>query len=198
MPVTRVGIQAVAGSPGQIVDIDPARISASITNASTVAVEYSVNGGGAWTSLAAGARASASCNTSDLRLRRTGSGAYPAPVDIEWIAQSEGEVNSLTALQASSVSGAGVSVSSSRAITAEDNGQFLKPTGAMTLTIPAGLSPMPSFTVDCPASGAVSIAASGGATINGATTTLTRTRAANPVGFVVLAHESDAFGVSGA
>jgi len=89
-------------------------------------------------------------------------------------------------------------VTSSRDITADDNGKFLTPTGTLTLTIPEGLDPMPSFTVDCPASGTVSIARSTTATINGAGTTLTRTRANNPVGFVVLAHESDAYGVSGA
>jgi hypothetical protein len=96
------------------------------------------------------------------------------------------------------IAGAGVAVSASRNITAADNGMFLKPTGTMTLTIPAGLTPMPSFSVDCPASGTVTIAVSGGATLNGATSSLTRTRAANPVGFVVLAHELDAYGVSGA
>lgn len=95
------------------------------------------------------------------------------------------------------VSGDRTPVASSRAITADDNGKFLTPTGTLTLTIPAGLDPMPSFTVDCPASGTVSIARSTTATINGAGTTLTRTRANNPVGFVVLAHESDAYGVSG-
>lgn len=96
------------------------------------------------------------------------------------------------------VSGDRTPVTSSRDITADDNGKFLTPTGTLTLTIPAGLDPMPSFTVDCPASGTVSIARSTTATINGAGTTLTRTRANNPVGFVVLAHESDAYGVSGA
>lgn len=96
------------------------------------------------------------------------------------------------------VTGTRTPVTASRDITAEDNGLLLTPTGTLTLTIPAGLSPMPSFTVDCPASGTVSVARSGGATLNGAGTTLTRTRANNPVGFVVLAHEADAYGVSGA
>lgn len=96
------------------------------------------------------------------------------------------------------VSGDRIADATSRSITAEDNAKFLAPTGSLTYTIPAGLDPMPSFTVDCPASGTVSIARSGGATLNGAGTTLTRTRASNPVGFVVLAHESDAYGVSGA
>lgn len=96
------------------------------------------------------------------------------------------------------VSGDRTPVASSRDITADDNGKFLAPAATLTLTIPAGLDPMPSFTVDCPASGTVSIARSTTATINGAGTTLTRTRANNPVGFVVLAHEPDAYGVSGA
>lgn len=97
------------------------------------------------------------------------------------------------------VSGAVTAAAASRAITASDNAASLAPSAALTLTIPAGLSPMPSFTVDCPAGGTISIAVSGGATINGAATTLTRTRAANPVGFVVLAHlETDSYGISGA
>ena len=102
-----------------------------------------------------------------------------------------------TAATKALVSGDRTPVASSRDITADDNGKFLTPSGTLTLTIPAGLDPMPSFTVDCPASGTVSIARSTTATINGAGTTLTRTRANNPVGFVVLAHESDAYGVSG-
>lgn len=107
---------------------------------------------------------------------------------------SSEEINLLSSV----VIGAKVANSSSRTITEEDNGMFLAPTGTLTYTIPEGLDPMPSFTIDCPASGTVSIARSGSATLNGAGTTLTRTRANNPVGFVVLAHsETDAYGVSG-
>lgn len=108
MPTTRIGVQAVTGSPGQIVDIDPARITATIANVGGVSVEYSTGGG--WTAIAAGASASVSCNTRDLRLRRAVSGAYPVAVDIDWTATSEGEANSLTESQASSVSGGGIRV----------------------------------------------------------------------------------------
>lgn len=125
MPVTRVGVQAVTGSPGQVVDIDPARITATISNVGSVAVEYSVNSGTSWASIAASGSAAVSCNTNELRLRRTGSGAYPVPVDIDWTAQSEGEANSLTAAQAASaqalVSGAGVSILSA-ATAGQDSG----------------------------------------------------------------------------
>lgn len=108
MPTTRVGVQAVTGSAGQVVDIDPARISATITNASAEAVEYSTGSG--WTSIAVSGSATVSCFTNTLRLRKTVAGGYPAPVDINWTAQSEGEDNSLTAQQASSVSGYGTPV----------------------------------------------------------------------------------------
>lgn len=107
-------------------------------------------------------------------------------------------INSGTAWTPVAASSAAVTVATSRDITAADNGASLRPAAGVTLTIPAGLTPPPSFTVDCPATGTASIAVSGGASINGAATTLTRTRAANPVGFVVLAHaETDSYGVSG-
>ena len=80
MPTTRVGVQAVTGSAGQVVDIDPARISATITNASAEAVEYSTGSG--WTSIAVSGSATVSCFTNTLRLRKTVAGGYPAPVDI--------------------------------------------------------------------------------------------------------------------
>ena len=104
----------------------------------------------------------------------------------------------LTAVQAL-VLGSRIADTTSRNITKDDNGASLAPTVALIYTIPAGLSPMPSFTVDCPASGTISIASSGGSTLNGAALTLNRARASNPVGFVVLAHsETDSYGVSGA
>jgi hypothetical protein len=96
------------------------------------------------------------------------------------------------------VSGERISDTSSRDITADDNARTLAPTGTLTYTIPAGLSPMPSFTIDCPASGTITVAVSGGATLNGGFTPATRIRAANPVGFIVLAHsETDSYGISG-
>lgn len=96
------------------------------------------------------------------------------------------------------VSGNVIADNVSRNITAADNGQTLAPTGVLTYTIPAGLSPKPSFVVKLPVTGSVTVAVSGGATSNGATVALTRARATNSVGFVVLAHtEGDAYGVSG-
>ena len=94
--------------------------------------------------------------------------------------------------------GAVVSISTDTLITAADDGRIFNLTAAATLTISASLSPRPSFIVNPPATGNASIAVSGGANINGATTTLTRSRASNPAGVAVVAYaESDGYGVSG-
>lgn len=145
------------------------------------------------TPLAVGATASLPDSLAD-QMVSAGKARYQTPRTSDRTDLTADEVSLIRGV----VSGDRTPVASSRDITADDNGKFLTPTGTLTLTIPAGLDPMPSFTVDCPSSGTVSIACSTTATINGAGTTLTRTRANNPVGFVVLAHESDAYGVSGA
>ncbi len=94
--------------------------------------------------------------------------------------------------------GAVVSISTDTLITAADDGRIFNLTAAATLTIPASLSPRPSFIVNPPPTGNASIAVSGGANINGATTTLTRARSANVAGFAVVPYaESDGYGVSG-
>ena len=89
-------------------------------------------------------------------------------------------------------------LSGAKTISAIDNGRVFECTTALTITIPASLSPRPSFVVIPPSSGNVSIAVSGGANINGATTTLTRSRASNPAGIAIISYsESDGYGVSG-
>ena len=94
--------------------------------------------------------------------------------------------------------GAVVSISTDTLITAADDGRTFNCTTALTITIPANLSPRPSFIVNPPPTGNASIAVSGGANINGATTTLTRARSANVAGFAVVPYaESDGYGVSG-
>ena len=78
------------------------------------------------------------------------------------------------------VSGDGVPVlvASSRALTTADNGRVLECTaGGLTLTVPAGLGD--GFAVVVIPSGTTSVASSGGALLNGATTTLTRATASN-------------------
>ena len=117
---------------------------------------------------------------------------------------SKGEFTPLTAAdelamqQAANGPSQSLREDTSRNITATDNGKTLVCTTAITFTIPASLLPRPDFVVIPPASGNASIAVSGGAQINGATSTLTRSRASNPAGIVVIAYvESDAYGVSG-
>jgi hypothetical protein len=91
-----------------------------------------------------------------------------------------------------------VTVSSSRNITAADDRCILRCAAGITLTIPTGLSPNPRFIVEFE-SGTISVATSGGVTINGATTTLTRTIANNQAGFAVVPRATaNTYGVSGA
>ncbi len=67
----------------------------------------------------------------------------------------------------------------------------------LTVTVPKGMNPQPSVIIDCPLSGTLSIA-SNGTLLNGATTTLTRTRANNPIGVAITQHTTpDSYGVSG-
>lgn len=90
------------------------------------------------------------------------------------------------------------SLSTAYQLTAADDGRVYNVTTALTVTIPAGLSPRPAVVFIPPPSGNLSIAVSGGANINGATTTLTRSRSSNPSGVVVQPYtESDGYGVSG-
>ena len=85
----------------------------------------------------------------------------------------------------------------SRSITAADDGYMLRCTAEITLTWPAGLTPNPTVIVLPPEGGAVTIACSGGATLNGGTGALDRYRAVNQAGVAVVAAGSDAYGVSG-
>lgn len=74
---------------------------------------------------------------------------------------------------------------------------LLRAAGSGTLTLPAGAGIDPGFVVMPPAAGTLTIAVSGGATINGGSTSVTRTRADNPGGVAVMSYGSDAYGVTG-
>jgi hypothetical protein len=94
--------------------------------------------------------------------------------------------------------GAPQALSGPYTVTSADDGKMFYCTAPLTITFPAALSPRPSLVVDCPPSGSVTVAVSGGATINGATSSLTRSRSTNPAGFAVIAHQdADDYGVSG-
>ena len=89
-------------------------------------------------------------------------------------------------------------LSSDYTVTAADDQKQFTCTTALTITVPELLSPRPSFIVNAPPTGNVSLDPTGAAQLNGATTTLTRSRADNYAGFVVMAYaESDGYGVSG-
>ena len=94
--------------------------------------------------------------------------------------------------------GSSVTISTDTVLTAADDQRIFTCTTALTITVPELLSPRPSFIVNAPPTGNVSLDPTGAAQLNGATTTLTRSRANNPAGFVVTAYaESDGYGVSG-
>jgi len=137
-------------------------------------VQYNKNTGGISSSLS---------KVEFLRIRRDESGVAQAlQVDgVEWV----------TAAFPTSDEG------TSRSITAADDGYLLRCTAEITLTWPAGLSPNPTVIVLPPEGGAVTIACSGGATLNGGTGALDRYRAVNQAGVAVVAAGSDAYGVSG-
>lgn len=86
-----------------------------------------------------------------------------------------------------------------RVLTAADDGKRFAAQSALTVTIPAGLVPQPEVVIQCPPTGNLSIAVSGGATINGATTTLTRARSANFAGVAIVRNidAANSYGVSG-
>ena len=102
------------------------------------------------------------------------------------------------------VSGAGVADSANVTLAASDDGSSRIPNGTLTYTVNAAtawdLTPAPAgVLIYLPASGTISVAVSGGPTLNGGTTTLTRTLAANPSGVVALSRiqGSNAYGLTG-
>ena len=112
--------------------------------------------------------------------------------------RSDAEANSLLATGLFAALTGSQVASSSFTLAASDDGKVFNVTTAITVTFPAGLSPKPNVGFVLPPSGSLTIAVSGGANINGATTTLTRARSANPAGIVVQPYtESDGYGVSG-
>ena len=128
--------------------------------------------------------------------------AYPLRVRVTSSAASEVDfavgVTPFVASDAVAFDGAPISLSADYTVSADDDKRTITCTTALTVTIPASLSPRPSFVVNPPPTGNASIAVSGGAQVNGAAITLTRSRANNPAGFVVTAYaESDGYGVSG-
>lgn len=84
----------------------------------------------------------------------------------------------------------------SRALTSADNGKTLEVTATITLTVPVGLPT--GFACAIIPSGTTSIASSGGALLNGATTTLTRAATGNTlVAIVGRASAADSYVVTG-
>ena len=91
-----------------------------------------------------------------------------------------------------------VTVSTSRALTAADNGKVLRCSAAVTLEYPEGLGAEFACLAESPASGDVTIDPTGSCTANAGSTSLTRNRADNQAGFAIRALAANVAGVSGA
>lgn len=102
---------------------------------------------------------------------------------------------SLVSEAGNSLSGV-ITVATSRALTAADNGATLECTATVTLTVPEGLPA--GFGCAVIPSGTTSVARSGAALLNGAGTTLTRAAASNAM-FAITARASavDSYVVTG-
>lgn len=87
-------------------------------------------------------------------------------------------------------------VAASRSLSNADNGKVLECATTLTLTLPAGLEP--GFACVVIPNGTTSIAVSGGASINGAATTLTRAAATNRMFAIQSLSSADSYVVSGA
>lgn len=91
-----------------------------------------------------------------------------------------------------------VPLSEDTTMRADDDGIAFRCTTALTIFVPELLSPRPTFIVNAPPTGNVSLDPTGAAQLNGAGTTLTRSRSSNPAGVAVVAYsEADGYGVSG-
>lgn len=77
---------------------------------------------------------------------------------------------------------------------ANDHNKSFQALGAITITVPAGLSPRPTVGLMPPPSGNLSVVG----TLNGSSQTLTRALAANPSGVCLAGYPStDGYGLSG-
>jgi hypothetical protein len=129
-------------------------------------------------------------------------GPFVADVTVNIMAQAGGPGVKYSFTSSNSVRDTNTAdlVTISRNLTQADNGLVIPIANGVTLTIVAGT--LVNFSaIGMPVTGATaSIAFSGGATGNGAATTITRTRTANVAGFAILqdaASGQDAFAIAG-
>lgn len=163
-------------------------------------IEYRV-GTGAW--LPIGPRKSVrldiDLSTTTLALRRGDNSVSPMVARLTFEGPTAGVVDPAGT---SVVPGDGISDPSSLTLAPADRGTVRLPAGTQTYTINAATawSVGQGIAVFLPASGTVSFAVSGGPTLNGGTSTLTRTLAGNSIGYVVLNRiaGTDAYALSGA
>lgn len=189
---TQVSITASYGGSGSVVSDTTDSISVGIVNLSQFPIEYKVDSG-PWVTLGSYGNSTLlriNLSTATLNLRK-GLNAGATGVAQLTIESMTGNV-----LARSDAVGGGILVATSRALAAADNGKVLECTATVTITVPIGLPSM--FGCVIIPSGTTSIASSGGALLNGATTTLTRAAASNAM-FAITGRKSatDSYVVTG-
>lgn len=92
-----------------------------------------------------------------------------------------------------------VSLSASRTIAAADDSTTFNCTTALPIVFPNGLSPKPSVIAVPPATGNLTLTPTGGATLNGSASSITRTFANNRLGVAITPNPYDVndYSVSG-
>ncbi len=89
-------------------------------------------------------------------------------------------------------------LSSDYTLTAADDGTWFTASTALVVTVPAGLTPMPSCVFIPPASGSITLRSSGGTKLSGATSDIVVNLSTNPAGagLVPLYGQTDSYGVT--
>lgn len=193
-----VDVTGVPGGAGVAVAYTTKSTAVTVSNNSLGAdVQYKI-GSGSWLDLERGCGADVAINFSatSLYLRRATLDGGPASVSLN--------IEGLPTLIVGATSvftkadARPIPLSGDLVVTAQDDGKVYACTTALTMTFPAGLSPRPAVVGIPPPTGNLSFAVSGGAQVNGATSTLTRSRSSNPAGVVIQPYvDSDGYGASG-
>lgn len=182
-------VTAASTSSGTAIAYTNATESVRVANDSPQwEIEASVDGG-PWVTIGVGGAGNfaVDMSTQTIKLRKSLPAAVDVQVDLQIYTTPTGiYVGDDGGL--ASVSASGVADSTGLTLTPVHANTGRIPSGSLTYTIngSTGWSVADGMSIWLPSSGTISFAVSGGPTINGATSTLTRTLGSNPIGYVLL------------